>query len=130
LLKQLPPLILFIFSLTACGGEKEMPALQISGIRTTIRRILISPLAFDGANVALEGIAHDIKEEKTDEGLPIIVFKLTDLGGNFINISMPSSWVVMEDDYMVVGGIYRRTKNEIEAQHIEVIVLEDDEEDL
>jgi hypothetical protein len=129
LLKKILPSLLLIFSITACGGEKEIPAPQIGGIRTTISRILISPLAFDGAEVALEGIAHDISEAKTGEDVPIIIFKLTDLGGNFINVSIPSSWVVMEDDYMVVGGIYRRAKNEIEAEQLEVIVLEEDLEE-
>jgi hypothetical protein len=106
-----------------------MSAPQISGIRTTIERILINPLAFDAAQVALQGIARDINEGKTPEGMPTIIFKLTDRAGNFINVSIPTSWVVMEDDYMVVGGIYRRSKNEIEAQQLEVIVLEDDKKE-
>jgi hypothetical protein len=129
LLRKLLPSLLLIFSITSCGGEKEIPAPQISGIRTTIERILISPLAFDSAQVAVEGIAHDINEAKTGEDVPTIIFKLTDRAGNFINVSIPSSWVVMEDDYMVVGGIFRRSKNEIEAQQLEVIVLEEDKKE-
>ena len=129
LLKELLPSLLLIFSITACGGEKEIPGSQIAGIRTTIERILINPLAFDGAQVAVEGVAHDINEAKTDEGVPIAVFKLTDRAGNFIDVSMPTSWVVEEDDYMVIGGIYRRSKNEIEAQQLEVIVLEEDKKE-
>jgi hypothetical protein len=114
-------------SITACGGEKEIPAPQIAGIRTTIERILINQLAFDSAQVAVEGTAHDISEAKTDEGVPIVLFKLTDRAGNYIDVAIPTSWVVKEDDYMVVGGIYRRSKNEIEARQMEVIVLEEDE---
>jgi hypothetical protein len=129
LLRKLLPSLLLIFSITSCGGEKEILAPQISGIRTTIERILINPLAFDGAQVAVEGVAHDISEAKTDEGIPIALFKITDRAGNFIDVSMPTSWVVEEDDYMVLGGIYRRSKNEIEAHQLEVIVLEDDKKE-
>jgi hypothetical protein len=129
LLKQLLPSLLVIFSIAACGGKKEILAPQVTGIRTTIERILINPLAFDGAQVAVEGVAHDINEAKTDEGVPIVVFKLTDRAGNFIDVSIPTSWVVEEDDFMVVGGIYRRSKNEIEAQQLEVIVLEEDKKE-
>jgi hypothetical protein len=128
-LKKLLPSLLLIFSIAACGGEKEILAPQISGIRTTIERILINQLAFDGAQVVVEGVAHNISEAKTDEGLPIVLFKLTDRAGNFIDVSIPTSWVVEEDDYAVVGGIYRRPKNEIEAQQLEVIVLDEDKKD-
>ena len=128
-LKKLLPSLLLIFSIAACGGEKEILAPQISGIRTTIERILINQLAFDAAQVAVEGIAHDISEVKTDQGVPSVVFKLTDRAGNFIDVSIPTSWVVEEDDYVVVGGIYRRSKNEIEAQQLEVIVLEEDKKE-
>jgi hypothetical protein len=125
-LKKLLPSLLLVFSITACGVEKEIPGSQIAGIRTTIERILINQLAFDGAQVAVKGVAHDISEAKAGKGVPIVVFKLTDRAGNFIDVSIPTSWVVEEDDYMVVGGIYRRSKNEIEAQQLEVIVLEED----
>lgn len=116
-----------MLSITACAGEKEIPGAHILGIRTTIDRILINPLAFDSAQVALQGTAQDINETKTDEGMPALIFKITDPAGNFINVSIPTSWVVEEDDYLVVGGIYRRLKNEIEAQQLEVIFLEEDE---
>lgn len=129
LLKKFLPLLLLIVLVTACGGKKEIPAPQIAGIRTTIERILINQLAFDSAQVAVEGTAHDISEAKTDEGVPIVLFKLTDRAGNFINVSTPTSWVVEEDDYVVVGGIYRRSKNEIEARQMEVIVLEEEKKE-
>jgi hypothetical protein len=124
-LKKLLPSLLLVFSIAACGGEKKILAPQIGGIRTTVERILINQLAFDSAQVAVEGTAHDISEGKTDEGIPIALFKLTDRAGNFIDVSMPTSWVVKEDDYLVVGGIYRRSKNQIEAQQLEVVVLEE-----
>ncbi|HSE84208.1 MAG TPA: hypothetical protein VLB01_06650, partial [Thermodesulfobacteriota bacterium] len=49
--------ILFLTS-AGCGNkETERPGMNVAGIRTYISRILISPLAFDGAIVAVEGIA-------------------------------------------------------------------------
>ena len=129
MLKTLLASLILVVSIAACGGKKEVLAPQIAGIRTTVERILINQLAFDSAQVAVEGTAHDITEAKTDEGVPIDIFKLTDRAGNYIDVSMPTSWVVEEDDYVVVGGIYRRSKNEIEAQQIEVIVLDEDKKE-
>jgi len=117
------------FIITGCGGEKEILAPQVLGIRTSIKRILINPLAFDGAIVALEGIARDMEEESSVNDVPKTRFKLADLSGNYISVSMPTSWVVEENDFVVVGGIYRRAKDEIEAKQLEVIVLEDEEEE-
>lgn len=115
---------LFFFTFSSCG-EKEILAPQIMGIRSTIQRILINPIAFGSAVVAVEGIAHDIREEKAENDVPKTFFKIYDIAGNFINVSMPTSWVVMDNDFMVVGGMYRRIENEIEANQIEVIVLEE-----
>ena len=129
MLKTLLTSLILVVSIAACGGKKEVLAPQIAGIRTTVERILINQLAFDSAQVAVEGTAHDIGEAKTDEGVPIAIFKLTDRAGNYIDVSMPTSWVVEEDDYVVVGGIYRRLKNQIEAQQLEVIVLDEDKKE-
>src|SRR3989304_4839322 len=63
--------------------ENEIPAVHIPGIRAPITKILISPLAFDGAIVAVEGIAHDVKQEKSDgQDKTSTIFKLSDLQGN------------------------------------------------
>ena len=120
-------LVLTITLLVACGGgkEKEIPGMNIAGIRTTISRILISPLAFDGAIVAVEGSAHDAKKETVDgEKTEKTFFKLADLRGNFINVSISGKWEIFENDDIIVGGIYRRTANEIEAEQLEKIQLE------
>jgi hypothetical protein len=126
LTQPLSQILAALILVAACGGEKEFLAPQIQGIRTSIQRILINPLAFDSAIVALEGIVKDIEEGALDDEVPRTKFKLTDLSGNFITVSMPTSWVVEENDFVVVGGIYRRTQEEVEAQRIEVIVLEEE----
>ncbi|MBI2488082.1 MAG: hypothetical protein HYW01_14285 [Deltaproteobacteria bacterium] len=124
-----PFIVLAIVLLIACGGgkEKEIPGMNIAGIRTTISRILISPLAFDSAIVAVEGLAHDVKKETVNgEKTEKTFFKLADLRGNFINVSILGKWEIVENDHLIVGGIYRRTTNEIEAEQVEKIQLEEE----
>lgn len=98
--------------------------MNISGIRTTISRILISPLAFDGAVVAVEGLATDVRKEP---GGTKTTFKLSDLRGNYINVSTSGALEILENDLLVVGGIYRRTENEIEAEEVEKVQLKEKE---
>ncbi|HEX9831270.1 MAG TPA: hypothetical protein VGA94_06240 [Thermodesulfobacteriota bacterium] len=128
--KQIKPsIILAIVLLIACGGgkEKEIPGMNIAGIRTTISRILISPLAFDSAIVVVEGLAHDVKKETVNGGkTEKTFFKLADLRGNFINVSILGKWEIVENDHLIVGGIYRRARNEVEAEQVEKIKLEEE----
>lgn len=127
ILIALVPALLII--LTGCGSRnEEIPGANIIGIRATITKILISPLAFDGAIVAVEGLARDAKKESSKGQKPVTTFKLSDLQGNFINVSTPDTLEISENDYLVVGGTYRKEKNEIEAQEIQKIQLEQKKE--
>jgi hypothetical protein len=124
-LTGLVPALLII--LTGCGSrnEEEIPGANIAGIRASITKILISPLAFDGAIVAVEGLAHDVKKGSSNGQIAVTTFKLSDLQGNFINVSTSGTLEILENDYLVVGGIYRREKNEIETQEIQKIQVEE-----
>ena|SRR6266849_4131754 len=124
-LTGLVPALLII--LTGCGSrnEEEIPGANIAGIRAPITRILISPLAFDGAIIAVEGLVRDVKKENSSGQKGVTTFKLSDLQGNFINVSTSGTLEILEKDYLVVEGIYRRDKNEIEAQDIQRIQLEE-----
>ena len=117
--------ILFFIPFGCGNKEKEIPGMNVPGIRTYVSRILISPLAFDGAIVAVEGIAHDVQEITEGEGKIITAFKLSDLRGNFINVSIQGKQNIAENDPLIVGGIYRRVKNEIEAEQFEKIELKE-----
>lgn len=119
--------LLIVIAGCAKTNEEEIPGANIAGIRASITKILISPLAFDGAIVAVEGLVRDVKKEKSDREKSVTTFKLYDLQGNFINVSTLSTIKILENDYLLVGGIYRREKNEIEAQEIEKIQIEDRE---
>ena len=123
-LTALVPALLIMF--TGCGSrnEEEIPGANIAGIRASITKILISPLAFDGAVVAVEGLARDVKKENSDGQNAVTTFKLSDLQGNYIRVSIQGTLEISGNDYLVVGGIYRREKNEIEAQEIQKILQE------
>jgi hypothetical protein len=114
--------VILFYTLTACNKKPEyIPGSSVQGFRAPISRILLSPLAFDGSSVAVEGMVSDIKTSKAHTGDIMTNFKLTDLDGNFINVEMPGTWKLADKDYIVVGGVYRRNGNIIEADQYEKI---------
>jgi len=127
------PLIaaVLLFALAAgCNKEpKYVPGMSVQGFRASISKILFSPIAFDGATVAVEGIAATVTEVNPDREDAETTFRLVDLNGNFINVEMPGSWEIADDDYLIVGGIYRKNGNILEAGQFEKIVLEGDDKD-
>ncbi|MEM4410017.1 MAG: hypothetical protein QXI19_14900 [Candidatus Caldarchaeum sp.] len=109
---------MLILSLAGCAKKEPPLGYRISGIRAPLGKILVSPLAFDGAIVAVEGIAKDVTTSTNDP--PSVTFKLSDLKGNYINVTLKGKHTLKENDYLVVGGVYRRASNEIEARELEV----------
>lgn len=119
-----------LFCLVAAGCNKEpeyIPGMSVQGFRASISKILFSPIAFDGATVAVEGIAASVGEVNPGGEDVMTNFRLVDLNGNFVNVEMPGSWEIEDDDYLIVGGIYRKNGNILEAAQFEKIVLEGDE---
>ena len=127
------PLIaaVMLFALAAgCNKEPEyVPGMTVQGFRASISKILFSPIAFDGATVAVEGIAASVTEVDPEQEDAETTFRLVDLNGNFINVEMPGSWEIADNDYIIVGGIYRKNGNIIEAAQFELVELEGDDED-
>lgn len=128
--------LLIVFASAGCNKEPEyIPGAGIQGYRAPISKILFSPLAYDGATVAVEGFVRDYKEEsegsRPDEGYVTATFKLTDLNGNYINIIMTGQWELENNYYLIVGGIYKKNGNEIEANQFEKVEFQDkDEKDI
>lgn len=121
--------VIVVFVSTAgCNKKPEyVPGSSVQGYRAPISKILFSPVAFDGATVAVEGIVTDVSTETEGPGDNVVTnFKLSDLNGNYINVYMPDTWDIADDDYMVVGGIYRKNGNVIEAEEFEKIVLQEE----
>jgi hypothetical protein len=121
--------VISVFVFTAgCNKKPEyIPGSSVQGFRAPISKILFSPVAFDGATVAVEGIVTDVSTEPEQPGEDMVTnFKISDLNGNYINVYMPDTWEISENDYMIVGGVYRKNGNVIEAEEMEKIVLEKD----
>ena len=110
----------------ACNKKPEyIPGSSVQGFRAAISKILFSPVAFDGAPVAVEGIVSQLKEVNPEQEDVSTEFRLVDLNGNYINVNMPGSWEIADNDYIIVGGIYRKNGNILEADQYEKIVLEE-----
>jgi len=120
-----------LFALAAgCNKEPEyVPGMSVQGFRASISKILFSPIAFDGATVAVEGIAASVSEVSPGGEDAETNFRLVDLNGNYINVEMPGSWEIADNDYIIVGGIYRKNGNIIEAAQYELIEIEGDDKD-
>ena len=122
--------VLFLALAAGCNKKPEyVPGMSVQGFRASISKILFSPIAFDGATVAVEGIVGAVSEVNPDREDVMTNFRLVDLDGNFINVEMPGSWEIAEDDYIIVGGIYRKNGNILAAEQFEKIVLEGDDKD-
>lgn len=126
------PLLLLLL-LAGCNKDPDYIAgLGIQGYRAPISKILFSPLAYDGATVAIEGFARDFAEEPVDGSDTsedvTTTFKLTDLKGNYIIILLPGQWEIVDNDYLIVGGIYRKNGNELEARQFEIVDFEKKDE--
>ncbi|MEK6223920.1 MAG: hypothetical protein N2A97_03530 [Thermodesulfobacteriales bacterium] len=131
----LTPLLL-VFVIAGCNKEpKYIAGAGIHGIREPIFRILLSPVAYDGAIVVIEGVVQDFSEQKETDSANAddleATFKLFDTKGSYINIRMPGQWEIVDNDYIIIGGIYRKNPNEIEAKQFEKVDFEDkDEKDI
>ena len=126
--------LLFLFLLmifSACCNKKPeyIPGSSVQGYRAPIYKILFSPIAFDGRLVAVEGIVSGLEVDMEHPEGPTTFFRLMDLKGNYIEVEMPGTWDIQDNDYIVVGGIYRKNGSYIESEQYERIVLEQDKKD-
>ncbi len=126
-------LLLLFLVIAGCNKEpKVIYGLGIQGYRAPISKILFSPIAYDGATVAIEGFVRGFSDgtedgSGTDKDVTT-TFKLTDQKGNYIKILMPGQWEIVDNDYVIVGGIYRKNGNELEAQQFEKVDFEKENE--
>ena len=140
----LPAFFLILFIAAGCNKDPEyIPGQTVQGIRAPISKVLFSPIAYDGAQLKLEGhitdliVEGEIDDEASPTEMPEIeetdpeelttLFKLVDTKGNYVNIILPGTWEIVENDYVVVGGTYRKDGNELEARQFEVVDFKEDE---
>lgn len=127
-----PLLFFFLLMILAAGCNKKpeyIPGSSVQGYRAPIYKILFSPIAFDGRLVAVEGIVSGLEVDMEHPEGPTTFFRLMDLKGNYIEVEMPGTWDIQDNDYIVVGGIYRKNGSYIESEQYERIVLEQDKKD-
>lgn len=142
----LPSVLLFLVMTAGCNKKPEyIPGQTVQGIRAPISKVLFSPMAFDGAVLKIEGHITDlivegqIEDGDAPSGVPEItdadpddlttLFKLIDTRGNYINIILPGTWDIVDDDYIVVGGTYRKNGNELHAREFEVVEFEEEKKE-
>ncbi len=122
-------LFLLVFP-SGCSSNKKpeyIPGSNIKGYRASISKVLLSPIAYDGATLALEGFVKELSQNK--DGSSATVFNLSDLNGNTIRVLTPGEWNMKDNNYVIVGGIYRKKGNRFEARQFEKIVFIEKEKD-
>ena len=104
--------------------EPPAPAFNIQGIKTSIARIQISPLAFDGAQVVILGFVKEIKNSDSENEQNLLI--LTDEYGNSISVEFSGTLEFEKNDTVVVGGKYRKNKNLIISEEIVKVIVDKD----
>ena len=120
--------ILLICSAIAIIGcrkeEPPSPAFNIRGIKTSIAKIQISPLAFDGAQVVVLGFVNEINNAESENEQNLLV--LIDHYGNSINVRSNETLYFEKNDTVIVGGKYRRNSNLIISDEIIEVIIDKD----
>ena len=109
-----------------CAKETIPVGAGIVGIRASINKISISPLAYDGAIVVVEGIATEVSIDEPSDNQTITKFKLANFSGTYINVVLEGEQEIADFNYVVVGGMYDRQKNEIAGNAFEAISSEEE----
>lgn len=114
-------LLLFLTTIYGCSGDKEPEPFNVQGVKTTIHRILISPLAFDGATVAVTGYVDKNSFELSKNELI-----LADKINNKITVNFENDYTPVADDFILVSGKFVKNLTKIENAEIYKIIIEDD----
>ena len=118
-------IICSIFAFIGCQKkEPPTPAFNIKGIKTSISKIQISPLAFDGAQVVVLGFVNEVTNTESEHEKNLLV--LIDQYGNSINVESMEILEFEQNDTVVVGGKYRRKSNLIVSEEIIKVIVDKD----
>jgi len=104
--------------------EPPAPVFNIQGIKTSIAKIQISPLAFDGAQVVVLGFVNEINNSDSENEQNLLV--LMDQYGNSINVESEEILDFQKNDTVLVGGKYRRNSNVIISEKIIEVIIDKD----
>ena len=116
-------LLLILTISYSCSEKKEIEPFNVPGIKTTASRILISPLAFDGAVVAITGNIKDILI--TDDNSSPNQLILTDEYNTDINVEFKDDFDGLPDEFILVSGKFVKELNKITDAKLYRIIIED-----
>ena len=124
--------LLTIFTITllftglyACNKKSPpSPTFNVRGIKTSIAKIQVSPLAFDGAQVVLMGFVAEVNNAETQDDKNVLV--LSDNYGNTINVESEEQLFFEQNDMVLVGGKYRKNENLIISEEIIEVTVDKD----
>ena len=133
-----------IILLTGCPKKQpKEPAFNVQGMKTTIKRVQVSPIAYAGAKIVVLGYITDISyaDEVTEETDPADpenkdieekeiqennTLILSDSGGNTINVQFEEIEGIAVGDTVVVSGNYNNGKNMIDSDEIIKVIVDKD----
>jgi len=133
-----------IILLTGCPKkEPKEPAFNVQGMKTTIKRVQVSPIAFAGANIVVLGYVTDISYadevvEETDPADPEMesiedkeiqennILILSDSGGNTINVEFEEIEGIAVKDTVIVRGTYNNGENMIVSDELIKVIVDKD----
>lgn len=128
-----------IIFLAGCPKKQpSTPAFNVQGMKTTIKRVQVSPIAFAGAKIVVLGYITDIsyaeetaentdteeKEEQEVQENNILI--LSDSSGNTINVQFEELENMAINDTVVVSGNYNKGDNTIVSDEIIKVVVDKD----
>ena len=139
--------LLFFSTIILLAGcpkkEPKEPAFNVQGMKTTIKRVQVSPIAYAGAKIVVLGYITDISyaDEVTEETDPADpenkdieekeiqennTLILSDSGGNTINVQFEEIEGIAVGDTVVVSGNYNNGKNMIVSDEIIKVIVDKD----
>lgn len=120
-------LMVLLAGLTSCSKQENTAQYRLPGIETSINRIQRNPLAHDRALVTFRGIVADISESELNEGIRSII--LSDPSGITQRLIYSGDADELErGDIVVISGIYDRSSDTIDADHIIKIQMKENKQ--
>ena len=133
-----------IILLAGCPKKQpQQPAFNVAGMKTTIKRVQVSPIAFAGAKIVVLGFITDITyadeidtDVQADENGEEIteeteiqeenILVLSDSQGNTINVQFEETDEFAINDTVVVSGKYNNGTNTIVSDEIIKVIIDKD----
>lgn len=136
-----------IILISACPKKQpQQPAFNVAGMKTTIKRVQVSPIAFAGAKIVVLGFITDItyadevdntteidengeevkEEEEIEEIQEENILILSDSQGNIINVQFDEIQELAVNDTVVVSGKYNNGTNTIVSDEIIKVIIDKD----